>query len=147
MDMKRIGLVCLVLLVNLPPPADAASFVLNDGMYFEGEVIQGTGNSIIIKSESGSLIPLAYNKIATVSLLVDGNRAIEGSLLSWENGVYILRAGERIIGVQDGSIISATGPAEDPDEPVILDSGANNDATDVAPAVPSSPAPITQPTM
>jgi hypothetical protein len=149
MDLKKASLIGLLSLTSLANPAVAASFILNDGMQFEGEVVQGTSNSVIIQTGGGSLIPLPYNKIATVRLEVDGGKAILGGLLSWNAGAYTLRVGERIVGVHNGRITSVVGSADDqPEEPVILDSGSSGSGGAVpaaeapahAPVAPSPPA-------
>ena len=136
MDVK-IGLICVLCMAGFIGAVRAESFALNDGMEFEGQIIQGTANSVIIRSDSGSLIPLAYNKIATVRVTVDGGEVIEGGLLSWNAGVYTLRVGERIVGVQNGRIASVLGPTIQPIEPAFSDTGIGG-----APEPSPTPAPV-----
>jgi hypothetical protein len=92
-------------------------------MEFEGQDVQGTHNSIMIQTEGGSLIHLPFNKIATIRIVVEGGKAVEGGFLSWSAGAYTLKVDQWIVAVQDGRITTMT--ESTPPGPVIQKSASD----------------------
>jgi hypothetical protein len=137
------GIVFLLALVTASQ-GRADTFMLSNGQQFEGVVVQGNHNSVIVKNAaSGSLIPLPLSLISSVRIVADdGATVIEGELLSWgADGLHVLRVDQqRLVEVRGGQVVSVTGPTPEPTRVV------PSSSLELAAPQPEAPQPPPQPT-
>jgi hypothetical protein len=97
-----------------------ATFVLENGDNFEGEVIHATRNTFMVREAIGSIRQIAHGEVERVDITTRDGEVVSGVLLAWGDGVYEIEADGRQIRVDDGRIV---GQAE-PEVPVLVVSEA-----------------------
>ena len=86
------------------PEGMADSFHLTTGDVVEGEIIQATRNTIIIRS-GGSVRPTSLGLIERVVLKLADGSELNGNLVGWKDGVYEIRSADLLMQVKDGKVI------------------------------------------
>lgn len=82
------------------------TFALADGQQVEGDIINITGNTLIIRRDEGGMLPLGRKDIASVGVNTSDQKVIEGKFHDWKAGAYTLQLGERLVTLQDGLVLS-----------------------------------------
>ncbi|MGI9492930.1 MAG: Calx-beta domain-containing protein [Geminicoccaceae bacterium] len=82
----------------------ADSFYLTTGDVVEGEIIQATRNTVVIRS-GGSVRPAGISLIERVVLKLADGSELNGDFVGWEDGVYELRSADLLMKVRDGQIL------------------------------------------
>jgi hypothetical protein len=94
----------LVMGLAVADTSEAESFILNDGSEISGEVIQGFSQSIMVRSVSGTVVPLTLDSIQLVRIDLANDEQIHGQLLSWKNDVFLIEVNDQIMRVAEGKI-------------------------------------------
>jgi len=86
------------------PEGMADSFYLKTGDVVEGEIIQATRNTVIIRSD-GSVRPTSLGLIERVVLTLADGSELNGDLLGWKDGRYEVRSADLLMQVEDGKVV------------------------------------------
>lgn len=133
------ALLVLCLTTGSPKAVDLTA----NGAQLSGDIIRATGSVVTIKLDVGRIINLAAGDISNVSINLQDGTQTEGTLLSWNDGVYVLSVGDAKVHVQDGQIIrseSLLPPAEQDGETVSEGVGSGGPRTDAEDDEPSDTA-------
>lgn len=90
--------------------ASAATFLLDSGESLEGEVIHATRNTVMVRKTIGGIRQLSLGEVEAVEITTRDGDIVTGALLSWQEGVYEVDAGERRIRLEDGRIVGEDEP-------------------------------------
>jgi hypothetical protein len=89
-----------------PGAAPADEIVLRSGELIEGTIIDATRNTVVVRRAIGGMHQMPIRDIEEMRVdLVQGGR-ISGRILSWAEGVHRLRAGNEVVSVRGGRVLS-----------------------------------------
>jgi hypothetical protein len=126
----------------------AERIVLNSGEVIDGSIVDATRNTVVVRRSIGGMRQMRIEDIAEVRLDLAQGQPIAGQFLSWADGVYEVRAGDEVIRVSEGGILSReprqetagqparTPPARAPGEQQITAAPAPSIAAAGRPAAP-----------
>lgn len=140
-----LKLASLVVLVGgASSAAMAESFYLKNGKVIHGTVINGTLNTLFLKSTDSVVQPVSINVIERVVFALKDGTELYGQPISWKDGALKIRSGGDMLHVAEGEIVDreptspdtkiAATPSEDTvaEEPVLEEAAAKEAAPDVA---------------
>jgi hypothetical protein len=90
----------------LATAARAEVLVLQDGVAIDGRIIAATGATVTIQHAIGAIQHVARTSIAEVRIPLAAGGTASGALLKWSNRIYQLQAGDEILRVRDGEVLS-----------------------------------------
>ena len=86
--------------------ATAATFSLSNGDIIEGEIVQATRNTLVIREKIGGMRQLSRHQMESMRVETKKGQTISGPLMSWKDGVYEIEYGGRLIQVRERKIVS-----------------------------------------
>jgi RNase P/RNase MRP subunit p29 len=96
----------LVVWAAAPGAAPADEILLRSGERIEGTIIDATRNTVVVRRAIGGMRQMPIRDIEEMRVdLVQGGR-ISGRILSWAEGVHRLRAGNEVVSVRGGRVVS-----------------------------------------
>jgi len=107
---KPVGVA--VLIGGVASSAFADSFYLKNGQVIEGAILKGTFNTLTLVSGS-TVQPTSIGLIERVVLTLADGSELSGEPLSWQDGVFEVRAEGKVLRIADGQVLE--------DEPTSLE--------------------------
>ena len=83
--------------------AEAVELTAGD-VPLSGEIIRATGSTVMFKLDVGRIINVARKDISSVRIPMQDGTEAEGSLLQWQDGIYVIGIGDQKIYIQDGQV-------------------------------------------
>ncbi len=99
-----LGLLLLGLLASSPLTA-SERFLLQDGHQLAGSVIQMTRNHVMLRRDIGGMAQFALAELREVQIDA-GGQILTGRLIGFADGTYELQAGDELLRVQAGRLVS-----------------------------------------
>ncbi len=99
-----LGLLLLGLLASSPLTA-SERFLLQDGHQLAGSVIQMTRNHVMLRRDIGGMAQFALADLREVQIEA-GGQILTGRLIGFADGIYELQAGDELLRVQAGRLVS-----------------------------------------
>lgn len=87
-------------------PVTAATFSFENGDVIEGEIINATRNTVVIREKVGGMQQLSRRKLKSVRVKTKRGKVISGSLVGWQNGLYKIESAGQLIQVRDRRIVA-----------------------------------------
>jgi hypothetical protein len=105
---RKAGALAAVLIAGMLGAGDARadSIVLKSGEVIEGSVVEATRNTVIVLRSIGGMRQMPIEDIEEVRVDLARGQPIVGQLLGWADGVYEVRAGDEIVRVGEGGVLS-----------------------------------------
>jgi len=107
---KPVGVA--VLIGGVASSAFADSFYLKNGQVIEGAILKGTFNTLTLVSGS-TVQPTSIGLIERVVLTLADGSELSGEPLSWQDGIFEVRAEGKVLRIADGQVLE--------DEPTSLE--------------------------
>lgn len=82
----------------------ADSFYLKSGEVIEGEILEATRNTIVLRS-GGAVRPTSRGVIERIVITLADGSELSGELVGWADGVLEIRSADVVMQVRDGEII------------------------------------------
>ncbi len=95
---------CGFAMFSMTSQGESADFTI-DNVELSGEIIRGTGSTLMVRLDVGRIINITPNKISLVRIDMQDGSVTEGTLTSWQNGVYVVAVGDTLVHVDDGRVI------------------------------------------
>jgi RNase P/RNase MRP subunit p29 len=100
-----------------PGAAPADEILLRSGERIEGTIIDATRNTVVVRRAIGGMRQMPIRDIEEMRVdLVQGGR-VSGRILSWGEGVHRLRAGDEVVRVRGGRVLSRAPYEEEQAQP------------------------------
>lgn len=71
---------------------------------FRGEVIAANINTITVGGTDGGYTIVPRKNVLAVQIDLHGGDVLQGFFHDWEDGLYVLKVEDRLVGVQDGVV-------------------------------------------
>lgn len=103
-----------LILSCLTSATHAAMIVSTDDTEFQGEMIEAGINTLTIDDIEGGYTIVPWKDVQALEIDIQGGDKLKGNFHEWRDGVFVLQVGDRLIGVQDGSVTFIMSAAPDP---------------------------------
>ena len=108
-SVLRASAKALVLVTSIggtPLSAQAADFVATNDAVLSGDIIRFAAGTVTIRLDVGRVVMLTPGDIKAVRLQIDDGVLMEGSFNGWQDGVYSLDLGNRVVEIKDNTLLS-----------------------------------------
>jgi hypothetical protein len=105
--MKRcFRLICLSLML-MSASVQAETFYLKDGSVIDGTTLRSLGNTLSIKLDDSGMYQLPVEMVDKVAIVTVDGQLVEGSLVHWTGGIYLLVTSQGLVEIKNGVVINA----------------------------------------
>ena len=132
-------------LVCVATAGTAATFSLTNGEVIEGEIVQATRNTIVVREDTGSIRQLSRRKVESMRVETKKGQTITGPLTAWTDGTYEIEYGGRLVQVRDRRILKVVPIPQETVAVAAAEPAAEPAGSEAEPAAAEQAAPPTEP--